>query len=176
MIDFDKILLYHPQRNLTYIRKLTMSYGYYTVLATVNKDHQVTNIGINNTLQILPYGRLNVEDQRTLGKKKCEQLQPNDLLNIYRINKAVKLKRPFRLYKKCNSMRYTTPEETLMLKKEMLKNKDNIIINKENKLYKDTYTDETNVNLDDINISKELEQVTLPNYDNLLAQGQTRLI
>lgn len=175
-MDFDRILLYHPQKNLTYIRKLTMSYGYYTVLATVNEDHQVTNIGISNSLQILPFNKLNEEDQRILGKKKCEMLQDNDLLNIYRINKAVRLKKPFKLYKKCNSMRYTTSEETLMLKKELLENKENIIINKNNKLYKDTYTDHTNIDLDEINISEELQQLKLPNYDDFKAKGQTRLL
>lgn len=175
-MDFDKILLYHPQHNMTYIRKLTMSYGYYTVLATVNPEHKITHVGINNTLQILPYKDLRDEDKYILGKEKCEKLQDNDLLNIYRINKAIQLKKPYRLHKKCNSMRYTTPEETLELKREMLLNVDNVIVVKGNKYYRNAHTDNSNVDLSDINISEELRKVELNHYEDLKASGQTTLI
>ena len=175
-MDFDKILLYHPQHNMTYIRKLTMSYGYYTVLATVNDDNRVNYIGLNNTLQILPFKKLSDEDKFLLGKKKCENLQDNDLLNIYKINKAVQLPRPYKLHKDCKSMRYTTPEETYELKQEILRNKDNLISIKGNKYYKDTYTDNSNVDIGEIDISEELKQVKLKHYEDLKATGQTTLI
>ena len=175
-MDFDKILLYHPQHNMTYIRKLTMSYGYYTVLATVNEDNRVNYIGLNNTLQILPFSKLSDNDKYLLGKKKCDSLQDNDLLNIYKINKAVQLPRPYKLHKDCKSMRYTTPEETYELKREILGNKDNIILIKGNKYYSEAYTDNSEVNVEDINISDELKQVQLKHYEDLKASGQTTLI
>ena len=161
---------------MTYIRKLTMSYGYYTVLATVNPEHKITHIGIDNTLQILPYKDLENSDRYILGKEKCNRLQDNDLLNIYSINKAIQLKKPYRLHKKCNSMRYTTPEETVELKREMLLNKDNVIVIKGNNYYKNAHTDNSNVDVEDIDISEELKKVQLKHYEDLKAKGQTTLI
>lgn len=175
-MDFDKILLYHPQQKMTYIRKLTMSYGYYTVLATVNHEQKITHIGINNTLQIIPYSKLSDSDKYLLGKKKCENLKDNDLLNIYSINKAIQLKKPYKLHKKCNCMRYTTPEETLELKREILLNKDNVIVIEGNKYYKESYTDNSSIDIGDVDITKELEMIRLKHYEDLLANGQTTLI
>ena len=37
-IDFDRFLLFHPQAEMTYIRQLSMSYGYYTALAVVDDN------------------------------------------------------------------------------------------------------------------------------------------
>ena len=177
MEDFDKILLYHPQGDMTYIRKLTMSYGYYTVLAIVDHNNKVEYIGIDNTFQIIPYHKLNESDKRLLGRQKCEKLKENDLLNIYRINKAIKLRRPYRLRRQCKNMRYTTEEETIDLKRLLIENINNQI-QVENTEYENTYTDKSILNLNQIttNIRENLQEITLENYNSLQAKGQTKLM
>ncbi len=175
--NFDKILLYHPQQRMKYIRKLTMSYGYYTVLAIVNKNNKVTHIGIDNTFQIIPYKELTEEDKNILGNTKCNKLKPNDLLNIYQINKAIHIPH-YKLNKPCTNMRYTTPEETYQLKKLLIKNKDKIITVKNNTEYKENYKDQAILNLNNItiNIRENLQEIKLDHYNNIKAKGQTRLI
>ena len=37
-IDFDRFLLFHPQAEMTYIRQLSMSYGYYTALDSIDES------------------------------------------------------------------------------------------------------------------------------------------
>ena len=175
--NFDKILLYHPQYKMKYIRKLTMSYGYYTVLAIVNKNNRVTHIGIDNTFQIIPYKELTEEDKNILGNNKCNNLKPNDLLNIYQINKAIPVPH-YNLHKQCTNMRYTTPEETYALKKLLIENKDKVITVKNNREYKDNYKDQAILNLNNItlNIRENLQEIRLDHYNNIKAKGQTRLI
>lgn len=174
--DFDKILLYHPQYKMKYIRKLTMSYGYYTVLAIVNKNNRVTHIGIDNTFQIIPYNELNEEDKNILGNNKCKYLKNNDLLNIYQINEAVKIP-SYHLTKPCNNMRYTTPEETYHLKKLLIQYKNNRI-KITNKEYKNNYKDQAILNLNNItiNLNEKIKELRLDHYNNIKAKGQTRLI
>lgn len=174
--DFDKILLYHPQEKMKYIRKLTMSYGYYTVLAIVNNSNRVTHIGVDNTFQIIPYSELTEEDKNILGNNKCSKLKDNDLLNIYQINEAVKIP-SYHLTKPCNNMRYTTPEETYNLKKLLIHYKNNRMKIK-NKEYTNQYKDQAILNLNNItlNINEKLAGITLDHYNSIKAKGQTRLI
>lgn len=177
MEDFDKILLYHPQGDMTYIRKLTMSYGYYTVLATVDHNDKVHYIGVDNTFHIIPFSKLSYEDKQLLGRQKCEHLKENDLLNIYKINKAIKLRKPYRLRKHCGNMRYTTPEETIELKRLLIENINSQVV-VDNTDYEDIYTDKSVLNLNQItaSIRENLQEIRLEHYENMTAKGQTRLI
>ncbi len=52
-IDFDRFLLFHPQAEMTYIRQLSMSYGYYTALAVVDDNDRVTHVGVDNDFHIV---------------------------------------------------------------------------------------------------------------------------
>ena len=175
--NFDKILVYHPQYKMKYIRKLTMSYGYYTILAIVNKNNKVTHIGIDNTFQIIPYKELKENDKNLLGNTKCNKLKPNDLLNIYQINKAIPIPK-YKLHKPCTNMRYTTPEETYALKKLLIQNKNKIITVQNDKGYDNNYKEQAILNLNNItlNIKENLQEIKLDHYNNIKAKGQTRLI
>lgn len=152
-----------------------MSYGYYTVLAPVNENNSVSLIGVNNTLQILPFKNLKEEDTHLLNKAQRKKLQDNDLMNIYCINKAIQLRKPYKLLKPCTNMRYTTPEETYHIKKRLIDDKKNLISIINNK-YQNTYTENEYVDIEDINITEELKTITLDTYNSLNAKGQTKLI
>ena len=165
VFDVDRFLLFHPQDNLTYIRKLSMSYGYYTALAVVDKNNRVTHVGVDNDFHIVAYANL----------------KDDDLLSVYRINEVLKLKEPFKLWKPCRSMRYTTLDETYHLKKSMLATLNHKIepvhVNKFD-YYSTMYGENVSLDLDnlDFNLDKELREIELQRFNDLKATGQTRLI
>ena len=179
--DFDRFLLFHPQDKLTYIRKLSMSYGYYTALAVVDNNNRVTHVGVDNDFHIVAYSDLTEGDKNILGSEKCNRLQGDDLLSVYRINRVLKLNKPLKLWKPCRSMRYTLVDETYHLKRSVLATLDNKIepvsVNKFD-YYSTMYGE--NVSLDinnlDFNLDKELKDIELQKFNDLKASGQTRLI
>ncbi len=178
---FDRILLFKPQSSMTYIRKLSMSYGYYTPLAVVDDYDNVSYIGVENNFTILQFQDLSVKDINILGDKKCEQLNPDDSMCIYRVINALKLDTPLRL-EYYHGMRYTNPVETNLLKKsiiETLKNnskKEDYL--KQFNRYVDDYEDSDNVkfDLENIVLDDELLNQDLPYFNSLNANGQTKLI
>lgn len=178
---FDRILLFKPQNNMTYIRKLSMSYGYYTPLAVVDDYDNVSYIGVENNFTILQFQDLSVKDINILGEKKCEQLNPDDSMCIYRVIKALKLDNPLRL-EYYHGMRYTNPIETNMIKKSIidtLKSKDNngdylMKVNRHVDDYKEA--DNIQFDLDNIVLDDELLNPDLPYFNSLNANGQTKLI
>ena len=179
--DFNRFLLFHPQDKLTYIRKLSMSYGYYTALAVVDKNNRVTHVGVDNDFHIVAFDDLVEGDRDILGSEKCSRLKGDDLLSVYRINEVLKLKEPFKLWKPCRSMRYTTLDETYHLKKSMLATLNHKIepvhVNKFD-YYSTMYGENVSLDLDnlDFNLDKELQEIELQRFNDLKATGQTRLI
>lgn len=179
--DFDRFLLFHPQRDWTYIRKLSMSYGYYTALAVVDNNNRVTHVGVDNDFHIVAYSDLTSSDKDILGSEKCSRLRDDDLLSVYRINKVLKLNVPFKLHKNCRSMRYTILSETYHLKKSVLAtlnhNMEPVSVNKFD-YYSTMYGENVSLDLDnlDFNLDEELREVELQRFNDLKAQGQTRLI
>ena len=111
-----QILLIKPQRNNTYIRKLTMSYGYTSPLAITSPTNHITHIGIKNTINIKKIQDFNNTEKHIIGTNKIKKLNPQDLMNIYTINKTIPLNKKIPLTKKCNNMRHTTPTETQQIK------------------------------------------------------------
>lgn len=178
-ISFDRFLLFHPQDNLTYIRKLTMSYGYYTALAVVDNDDRVTHVGVSNSFQIVSFKELTESDRSILGVERCNRLEPDDLLSIYRINRALKLNYHFKLWRPCRNMRYTTIEETYELKnlmKSTLSNENLMFTEENNHEYNTAYLDHVELDLENIDLTSSIEDISLPNFDKLGATGQTKLI
>ena len=178
---FDRFLLFHPQKDLTYIRKLSMSYGYYTALAVVNENNRVTHIGVSNSFNIVSFKELNENDRSILGSERCSHLELEDLLSIYRINKALKLNYNYKLMKPCRNMRYTLPIETYELKKLILSTLDNENLEFQEEThgpnsYNDAYSDHVELDLENIDLTEEVKTIELPNFNNLNATGQTRLI
>ena len=177
--DFDRFLLFHPQKDLTYIRKLTMSYGYYTALAVVNDNDRVTHIGVSNSFQIVSFKELSDSDRSILGSERCNHMEDDDLLSVYRINKALKLKYHYKLYRPCRNMRYTTMEETYELKRLMQStlSEDNLLFTEEKGTnYNTAYSDHVELDLENIDLTAEIKDISLPNFNSMGASGQTRLI
>ena len=183
---FDKILLFKPQGEMTYIRKLSMSYGYYTALAVVNKQNYVTHIGANNNFKILPFSKLSRKYRNLLGTERCNHLQDDDIMSVYRINSPMKLDSAYHLLKPCKSMRYTLPEETYEIKRlilHTLSNIHNVSVYDAKRLgeYTDLYQKEIPLDFSNVlfNIDEDYSDdtmVTTPVYDSDGAHGQTRLI
>lgn len=181
VFDFDRFLLFHPQSQLTYIRKLSMSYGYYTALAVVDDGDRVTHVGVDNDFHIVAYSDLTDNDRDILGGERCSRLRGDDLLSVYRINEVLKLTNPYHLHKGCRSMRYTTPEETYHLKKSILSTLNTPIepvqVNKFD-YYSNMYGENVSLDLDnlDFNLEEDLRKIELQKFNDLKATGQTRLI
>ena len=84
-----------------------MSYGYDTMIGLVDKQkHRITHVSLNNNNSIKKYYQLTPEEQ---GIKEYES---TTMLNIYKINKTLKLNNSVRLSKDYKNIRYTTPRET----------------------------------------------------------------
>ena len=177
---FNRFLLFHPQSNFTYIRKLSMSCGYYMALAVVDSNDRVTHIGTSNNFQIVSFKELSDNDRKILGSDKCNVLGYDDLLSIYRIKKALKLESPYKLHRPCKNMRYTTSTESLELKKLMQDTLDsnNITVeNHEHEIYDSGFTDQVEINLRDIDFNNIPEYKNeFPTFDTEDAVGQTRLM
>ena len=182
---FDKILLFKPQGDLTYIRKLSMSYGYYTALAVVSKQNYVTHVGVNNNFQILPFNKLSRRYKSILGAERCKHLQDDDIMSIYRIITPLKLKEDYHLIKPCKNMRYTTDEETFYIKKlilHTLSDKHGVSVYDAKKMmeYTDLYKKDIPLDFSNVlfNIDEEYtnEDLIIPFYDDSGAVGQTKLI
>ena len=178
---FDRFLLFHPQRDLTYIRKLSMSYGYYTALAVVNENNRVTHIGVSNSFNIVSFKELTENDKNILGSERCSHLELEDLLSIYRINKALKLNYHYKLMKPCRNMRYTLPLETYELKKLIIStlSEENLEYQEEKiqlNNYNDAYSDHVELDLENIDLTEEITSLELPNFNSLNATGQTKLL
>ena len=180
MKDFNHFLLFHPQDNFEYIRKLSMSYGYYTVLAVVNDNDKVTHIGISNSFQIVPFSNLSDEDKSILGDSRCSKLYPDDLLSIYKINKSLKLNGSYKLEKQCRNMRYTTPQETIDLKrliKHTVNDESYIVKEHDMSKYETPYSDEIEVDLWNIDLSTVDDfDSELPVFSETGVKGQTKLV
>lgn len=181
VLDFNRFLLFHPQRELTYIRKLSMSYGYYTGLAVVNRNDYVTHIGVDNDFHIVMARNLSEHDRGIMGSERFSKLESDDLLSVYRINEVLKLTNPFKLHKSCRGMRYTDSSETYHLKKRVLSTlNDGINIVKVNHGMEYDSMHDKNIILDLENIDFDLNHnpkgIILDSYTDDKAQGQTRLI
>lgn len=167
----DKILLIKPQNSNTYIRKLSMSYGYYSALAIVNDQNKVTHMGINNSFEIKNFVDLTDRERDLLGADKCKKLKGNDMMSVYKLNKTLKLNYAVRLKKPCLNMRFSIPEETYEIKKMIrwsINNEDevlSIILNKDNQ-------EKITINLD-LNLS---DKDSLKPYTEDNVSGQTTLI
>ena len=179
-LTFNRFLLYKPKSNYTYIRKLSMSYGYYTALAVVNDSSHITHIGLSNSFQIIPFKRISEEDAKILGTEKCNELEPDDLLSIYRINRALKLDWSFRLHKPYRNMRYTTLDETNELKRlirHTLKYNNLVIKDNPTERYDTPYTDQVEFDLWNLDLSTiEDSGKNIPTFDKKGAAGQTKLV
>lgn len=182
---FDRILLFKPQRDMTYIRKLSMSYGYYTALAVVNKQDVVTHIGANNNFKIIPFGKLNDVHRRILGREKCRNLNDDDVMGIYHVESPLKLLSSYRLLKPCKGMRYTMPEETLDIKRRILytlSERHGVSLEDASKLesYTRLYKDTVPLNFNDILFNKDFREdlfdFNIPTFNSENAKGQTKLI
>lgn len=176
--SFDRFLLFHPQRDLTYIRKLTMSYGYYTALAVVNNNDRVTHVGVGNSFQIVSFNELDDNDRSILGYERCNRLEDDDLLSVYRITRALKLKDSYKLWRPCRNMRYTTPIETSELKKLMQDtlNKETLEFQEEKGYdYNTAYSDFVELDLKNIDLTSDVQELELPNFNSVGAAGQTKL-
>lgn len=176
--DFERILLFKPQKHMKYIRKLSMSYGYYVALAVVDKNDRVTHIGVENNFQIVLYKNLTDEDYQILGPQKCSKLQDDDLMSIYSINNAIKLNQSYNLNTPCRGMRYTTPEETYYLKQRII-NSSYYQLEKDKEendaVYSNIYSENVILNVDDISLDESLE-LDLEVFNSIKATGQTKLI
>ena len=182
---FDRILLFKPQGNNTYIRKLSMSYGYYTALAIVNKYDTVTHIGAKNDFNIMPFGKLSKGHRKLLGNEKCQALKNDDLMSIYEVKSPLKLKKDYHLLKPCRNMRYSLPEETYNIKKRILhtlSEKHNVSIHDAEKLneYVELYKTDMALDFSNVifNIDKDYNDldISIPTYNSVGAIGQTKLI
>lgn len=177
--SFDRFLLFHPQRDLTYIRKLTMSYGYYTALAVVDKNDRVTHVGVGNSFQIVSFSELDNSDRSILGVERCNRLEDDDLLSVYRITRALKLNEHYKLWRPCRNMRYTAPVETAELKKLMrdtLNNPSLSFHDEKGYDYDTAYSDFVELDLKNIDLTSDVQELELPNFNSIGASGQTRLI
>lgn len=181
--NFDRILLFKPQGEYTYVRKLSMSYGYYTALAVVDNYDRVTHIGANNNFKILPYKKLDKHCRKLLTPKKRKELNPDDIMSIYRIESPLKLIHNYHLIKPCRGMRYTLPEETYMIKKiilHTLSDKHGVSIHDVEKLgeYTDLYQRDIPLDFNNVlfNLDNNFNDMTIPSYEDTGARGQTRLI
>lgn len=180
-IDFDRFLLFHPQAEMTYIRQLSMSYGYYTALAVVDDNDRVTHVGVDNDFHIVAFKDLTGHDRDILGQVKCNRLQDDDLLSVYRINRVLKLKVPFKLHRSCRSMRYTQLDETYQIKKCILstiEEEDTVEAVHNFDYYSQMYGEKVSIDLDnlDFDLEKDLAEIELQRFNDLKATGQTRLI
>ena len=182
---FDRILLFKPQKDMTYIRKLSMSYGYYTALAVVNKQDIVTHIGANNNFKILPFSKLNSVHRSILGREKCKYLEPDDIMSIYKVDAPLKLISPYRLVKACKGMRYTLPVETKDIKKRILytlSERHGVSMDDAQKLESYTRLYENNIplNFTDILFNKDFREdlmdFNIPVFNSKNAKGQTKLM
>lgn len=176
--NVNRILLFKPQGNNTYIRKLSMSYGYYTALAIVNSQDVVTSVGVDNRFEIMSFKDLGYEYRRLLGNKRCSQLEDDDMMSIYQVISPLELHNRCRLLKPCRSMRYTLPEETYKIKQLVLKtlaDNHNISLNeaKDLKEYKLLGDNPIPSNITGGGYSSFNE---LKNYNDNNAKGQTKLI
>ena len=181
VFDVDRFLLFHPQSQLTYIRQLSMSYGYYTSLAVVDNDNRVTHVGVDNDFHIVAFKDLTDNDRDILGYAKCNHLVDDDLLSVYRINSVLKLSKPFRLFKGCRSMRYTQLDETYQIKKCILstiEEEDTVEAVHNFDYYSQMYGEKVSIDLDnlDFDLEKDLAEIELQRFNDLKATGQTRLI
>ena len=181
VFDVDRFLLFHPQSQLTYIRQLSMSYGYYTSLAVVDNDNRVTHVGVDNDFHIVAFKDLTDNDRDILGYAKCNHLVDDDLLSVYRINSVLKLSKPFRLFKGCRSMRYTQLDETYQIKKcilSTLEEEDTVEAVHNFDYYSQMYGEKVSIDLDnlDFDLEKDLAEIELQRFNDLKATGQTRLI
>ena len=168
-VDFDKVLLFHESENMTYIRKLTMSYAYYTCMGLVDKNNRVTHLGLSNTFQIIPFKDLTIEDKNVLGNEKCSKLRGNDLMSVYRINNAVKLNDSFKLFKPCRSMRYSTSEETYYLKKLLLSSINSVQVNNNGFEYDSLYSDTVDLSSDlDLSFDEDILKNIAHDYQSTL--------
>ena len=178
--DFERILLFKPQKHMKYIRKLSMSYGYYVALAVVDKNDRVTHIGVENNFQIVLYKNLTNDDCYMLGPQKCSKLQGDDLMSIYSINNAIKLHQPYRLHAPCRGMRYTTPEETYYLKQRIIQS-SYYKLEKDKKeddddvVYENIYSEDIILNVNEVSLDESLE-LDLEVFNSIKATGQTKLI
>ena len=179
-LNFERFLLFHPQTHFTYIRKLSMSYGYYTALAVVNDNDRVTHVGVSNSFQIVPFKELTNEDKNILGSDRCNSLESDDLLSVYRINRALKLNGSYKLHRPCRNMRYTTFEESYDIKRLMQSTLDTKKVEvkiQKNIEYDTPYSDKVEINLWDIDFSDILKDGDeLPQFHNSEVSGQTKLI
>lgn len=179
--NFNRILLYKPQQDLTYIRKLSMSYGYYVALACVDKNNKVTHVGVSNSFQIIPFNKLNTHDRNILGSERCLKLEADDLMSVYRIKKYIKLNKPYKLLKDCRGMRFTLPEENYQIKKEIINTlhaPDNGVVNMDdNGSYEDIYNEYVELDIENINLEDdEIIIEELDNFNKTGATGQTKLL
>lgn len=178
--NFNRILLYKPQKDLTYIRKLSMSYGYYVALACVDKNNKVTHVGVSNSFQIIPFNKLNTHDRNILGSERCLKLEADDLMSVYRIKKYIKLNKPYKLLKDCRGMRFTLPEENYQIKKEIINTlhaPDNGVVNMDdNGSYEDIYNEYVELDIENINLDDEIIIEELDNFNKTGATGQTKLL
>lgn len=182
--DFDRILLFKPQRDMTYIRKLSMSYGYYTALAVVNKQDIVTHIGANNNFKILPFSNLNEVHRNILGREKCKHLSDDDIMSIYKVESPLKLISHYHLIKPCKGMRYALPEETRIIKNKILytlsiKHGVSMEDAEELESYTNLYKNSIPLNFTDILFNKDLREdlmdFNIPTFNSDNAKGQTKL-
>lgn len=181
---FDKILLFKPQDNLTYIRKLSMSYGYYTALAIVDNHDRVTHIGAKNNFRILPFNKLSRRYKNLLGNERCKRLDDDDIMSIYQVIEPLPLKQNYKLLKPCRSMRYALSYETYRIKHiilETLSEKHNVDINDVEKLgeYIDLYKKDIPLNFNEILYGTDEiidDEIRLQSYDTEGAKGQTKLL
>lgn len=181
VFDVDRFLLFHPQSQLTYIRQLSMSYGYYTALAVVDDNNRVTHVGVDNDFHIVAFKDLTSHDRDILGQAKCNRLGDDDLLSVYRINRVLKLKVPFKLHRSCRSMRYTQLDETYQIKKCILstiEEEDTVEAVHNFDYYSQMYGEKVSIDLDnlDFDLEKDLAEIELQRFNDLKATGQTRLI
>ncbi len=179
--NFNRILLYKPQKDLTYIRKLSMSYGYYVALACVDKNNKVTHVGVSNSFQIIPFHKLNTHDRNILGSERCLKLEADDLMSVYRIKKYIKLNKPYKLLKDCRGMRFTLPEENYQIKKEIINTlhaPDKGVVNMDdNGSYEDIYNEYVELDIENINLDDdEIIIEELDNFNKTGATGQTKLL
>lgn len=172
----DRILLFKPQHDMKYIRKLSMSYGYYTALAVVDNNDYVTHIGVENNFKIVFFKDLPDMDKKILGVKKCNNLKNNDLMSVYSINSALKLKTPYHLINPLRGMRFAREDEKYYLKKEIIAsshiNPDTV---NDSVDYNSLHQEDWVLDVDNIELDEALE-LELPYFNSTLAKGQTKLI
>ena len=175
----NKILLFKPQGDMTYIRKLSMSYGYYTALAIVNSNDCVTHVGLDNEFQIVPFNQLNYHDRSLLGNERCKYLSDTDIMSIYRVTLPLKIGR-YHLIKECRGMRYALPEEMVGIRDCILRalsRKYNVSMSDAEELEEFKNIGVSDVPVDFTDVSKDymsFMDMNVYNEDN--ARGQTKLL